>query len=96
MNSSPTKMGAALAVAALAAAGSTFMTAAHADPQYNADRAYCRSGDASEARDLCLKEAMAAQAERQRSSRGAERVHAERQASKPKAAPAPEKAASTP
>ena len=34
----------------------------HADDQYKADRAYCMSGSASEARGLCLKEAAAAQA----------------------------------
>ena len=39
---------------------------AQADEQYKEDRAYCMSGQASEARDLCLKEAAAAQAERQR------------------------------
>jgi hypothetical protein len=39
-----------------------------ADSQYQADRAYCMSSEAQESRTLCLKEAAAAQAERQRGS----------------------------
>jgi len=43
---------------------------AHADQQYQEDRTYCMSGQASEARDLCLKEAAAAEAERQQAGSG--------------------------
>jgi hypothetical protein len=60
--------------AALIATTTTFalgwVVPAHADEQYKEDRAYCMSGRASEPRDLCLKEAAAAQAERQRDSHG--------------------------
>jgi hypothetical protein len=52
-------------IAAIAAATLCAAIPAQADEQYRQDRAYCMSGQASEARDLCLKEAAAAQAERQ-------------------------------
>jgi len=55
-------------IAAIAAAALCAAIPAQADQQYKEDRAYCMSGQASEARDLCLKEAAAAQAERQRGS----------------------------
>jgi hypothetical protein len=87
-----TKMG------ALAAAAITVLapaTAAHADAQYKADGDYCMSGQASEARDLCLKEAAAADAERQKSSRPAPMPH-KRHSAKQEAAATPEKSASTP
>ena len=60
-----------LAFAATALAALAPVAAARADAQYQADRAYCTSGQASEARSLCLKEAAAAQAEREKSSRHA-------------------------
>jgi hypothetical protein len=68
MNYFGAKTGAAAVTAAVAAVGWAFIPAARADEQYKADRTYCMSGRASEARDLCLKEAAAAQAERQRGS----------------------------
>jgi hypothetical protein len=58
-----------LALIAAAVAALAPIAAAHADAQYQADRQYCMSGQASEARSLCLKEAAAAQAERQTTSR---------------------------
>ena len=58
-------------IAAIAAAALCASIPAQADQQYKEDRAYCMSGQASEARDLCLKEAAAAQAERQRHANGA-------------------------
>jgi hypothetical protein len=68
---------------------------AQADAQYKADRAYCMSGEASEARDLCLKEAAAAQAERQEGPHGAA-THNKHRSTKKDAAAAPERSASTP
>ena len=53
-------------IATIAAAALVAAIPAQADEQYREDRAYCMSGQASEARDLCLKEAAAAQADRQR------------------------------
>ena len=89
-----TKMGTCGAIAAVAAAGLSFIPAAHADALYKADRAYCMSGEATEARDLCLKEAAAAQADRQKGSHSAAMHHKHRSAKQ--AAPAvPEKSAST-
>jgi hypothetical protein len=86
------KMGAVAATAAVAAAGWAFLPAAHADEQYKADRAYCMSGEATEARDLCLKEAAAAQADRQRGSQ----PHRKHVSAKHDKASAPDKSASTP
>jgi hypothetical protein len=84
-----------IAAMAAAAAGLTFIAPAHADAQYKADRVYCMSGQASEARDLCLKEAAAAQADRQKGSHGAAMHH--KHYSVEKDAPAaPDKSASTP
>ena len=62
------KGAAAPVVTAIAAAGVAFALAAHADAQYKADRVYCTSGEASEARDVCLKEVAATQTDRQRGS----------------------------
>jgi hypothetical protein len=82
------------ATAAVVASGLAFVSAAHADEPYKADRAYCVSGEASEARNLCLKEAAAAQADRQRGSHGTtNRAHRK---SKSKSAASPEKSASSP
>jgi hypothetical protein len=59
---------------------------AHADQQYQEDRTYCMSGQASEARDLCLKEAAAAQADRQQAASGtSHRKHASARQSPEKA-----------
>lgn len=69
------KMGTVGATVAVAAAGLAFIAAAHADALYKADRAYCLSGMASQARELCLTEAAAAQAERQRNTHLTARVH---------------------
>ncbi|MDQ2737012.1 MAG: hypothetical protein M3Y55_18940 [Pseudomonadota bacterium] len=90
-----TTMGSVGAMVAVAAAGLAFIPTAHADAQYKADRAYCMSGEASEARDLCLKEAAAAQAERQEGPHGAVMHHKHRSVRKDAAA-APERSASTP
>lgn len=90
-----TTMGSVGAMAAVAAAGLAFIPRAHADAQYKADRAYCVSGEASEPRDLCLKEAAAAQAERQEDPHGAVMHHKHRSVKKAAAA-APERSASTP
>ena len=90
-----TKMGTVGAMAAVAAAGLSFIPAAHADALYKADRTYCMSGEAAEARDLCLKEAAAAQADRQKGSHSAGMHHKHRSA-KQEAPAAPEKSASTP
>ena len=90
-----TTMGSVGAMAAVAAAGLAFIPTAHADAQYKADRAYCMSGEASEARDLCLKEAAAAQAERQKGPHGAAMHHKHRSVKKDAAA-APEKSAIAP
>jgi len=68
-------------ITAIAAAALYATIPAHADPQYQQDRAYCMSGQASEARDLCLREAAAAQAERQHASRGTHAKHASAQQS---------------
>ena len=80
----------AIAAAALAPIG-----VVHADAQYKADRAYCLSGEASEARDLCLKEAAAAQADREK---GADRsaVHHKHRSEKQSAASPAAKGASNP
>jgi hypothetical protein len=94
MRSFRTKLGAAGAVTAVAAAGLGFVPAAHGDEQYRADRAYCMSGQASEARDLCLKEAAAAQADRQRGSHDA--THHGHRRAKSEATASPEKSASAP
>jgi hypothetical protein len=67
-----------LATVAVFTAAIAPVTAAHADAQYTADRAYCMSGRASEARDLCLKEAAAAQAERQKKATSASIRHRDR------------------
>ena len=75
-----TSIGSIGAMAAVAAAGLAFIPTAHADAQYKADRAYCISGEPSEARALCLKEAAAAQAERQKGSHGAAMHHKHRSA----------------
>ena len=90
-----TSIGSIEAMAAVAAAGLAFVPTAHADAQYKADRVYCISGEASEPRDLCLKEAAAAQAERQKGSHSAAMHHKHRSA-KQNAPAAPEKSASTP
>lgn len=89
-----TKMG-LLATAAAAIAALAPVTAAHADAQYKADRAYCMSGQASEPRDLCLKEAAAAQADRQHGSHSAV-VHRKHRSAKQEAPAATGKSASTP
>ena len=73
-----TTMGSVGALAAVTVAGLAFIPTAHADALYKADRAYCMSGEASQARDLCLKEAAAAQAERQRRPRDAAMNHKHR------------------
>jgi hypothetical protein len=83
------------AMAAVAAGGLGVVAPAHADAQYKADRAYCMSGNASEARDLCLKEAAAAQADRQKGSHEGATHQRHRSAGKGAAA-APDKSASTP
>jgi hypothetical protein len=83
---------AAMAAAALAAAA--FAPPAHADAQYKSDRAYCMSGQASEARDLCLKEAAAAQADRQRGSSGSQGTQHRQHGAKPGASGSPDKGAS--
>ncbi len=90
-----TTMGSVGSVAAVAAAGLAFIPTAHADAQYKAVRAYCMSGEASEARDLCLKEAAAAQAERQNAPHSAA-MHHKHPSVKKDAAAAPEKSASAP
>lgn len=89
-----TTMGSVGAIA-VAAAGLAFIPTAHADAQYKADRAYCMSGEASEDRDLCLKEAAAAQNERQKAPHRAAMHHKHRNAKQDPPA-APEKSASTP
>lgn len=82
-------------MAAVAAAGFGVVAPAHADAQYKADRAYCMSGNASESRDLCLKEAAAAQADRQKGSHEGPTHHRHRGAGTGAAAAA-DKSASTP
>lgn len=51
-------------------AGLLCSTVATADPQYQADRAYCNSSGSQQPRALCLKEAIAAQSERGRDGSG--------------------------
>ena len=85
----------AAAMAAVTAAGLGVVAPAHADAQYKADRAYCMSGSASESRDLCLKEAAAAQADRQKGSHERATHHRDRGAGRGAAAAA-DKSASTP
>ena len=64
-------------IATIAAAALVAAIPAQADEQYREDRGYCMSGQASEARDLCLTEAAAAQAERQRGAQAmSHRKHA--------------------
>jgi len=63
LNTTKRRVAAAVGVAA---AGLAFIAPACGDAQYKVDRTYCMSGEASEARDLCLNEAAAAQAERQK------------------------------
>jgi len=84
-----------VATVVAATAGVAAFTVAHADVQYKADRTYCMSGAASEARDLCLKEAAAAQAERQRGSHPAA-AHPTHRSAKQAAPAASEKSASSP
>ncbi|MDQ2762181.1 MAG: hypothetical protein M3Y22_01380 [Pseudomonadota bacterium] len=52
------------ALALLALAGLAAAAPAFADQLYQADRAYCMGGEATEARSLCLKEAAAALSDR--------------------------------
>ena len=69
------------ALALLALAGLAAAAPAFADQLYQADRAYCMRGEATEARSLCLKEAAAALADRQRTAqRGPAKRHAKHQA----------------
>lgn len=89
------KMASMAPIAAVAAVTLAFSAPAHADAQYKADRAYCMSGQASEARALCLKEAAAAQADRQHGSHSAA-MHLKHRSAKKEAPAAPDKSASTP
>ena len=67
------------ALALVALAGLAAAAPALADRLYDADRAYCMRGEATEARSLCLKEAAAALADRQRKSQGAHERHVKHQ-----------------
>ena len=87
LNTTKRRVAAAVGVAA---AGLAFIAPAYGDAQYKADRKYCMSGEAAEARDLCLKEAAAAQAERQKGLHRAVTHHKRRSLSKAAAA-APQK-----
>jgi hypothetical protein len=89
------RTGTILTTAVITAAGLGFVPSANADEQYKADRAYCMSGSAAEDRDLCLKEAAAAQAQRQRESSPPQKVHRKKEASKKDAAEPVKKNAST-
>ena len=70
----------AIQIAIVCAACFAAASPARADAQYKADRAYCMSGQASETRDLCLKEAAAAQADRQKDLQGTALRHKSRSA----------------
>ena len=79
-----------LALAGIAAAAPAF-----ADQLYEADRAYCMRGEATEARSLCLKEAEAALADRQGKARASGKHHTKQRAGSETSAKSADRAAST-
>ena len=83
------------AMVLLALAGLVATAPAFADQSYESDRAYCMGGKATEPRDLCLKEAKAALADRQGKSHGGSKRHAKHHAASKTAVPA-QKSASAP
>jgi hypothetical protein len=80
----------------LALAGIAAAIPAFADPLYEADRAYCMRGEATEARSLCLKEAAAALADRQGKAHASGKRHTTHQAGSETKVQSADKPASTP
>ena len=81
----------------LALAGAAAVAPASADQLYQADRANCMRGEATEAQLLCLIEAAAAMADRERGAQGGSaRRHMSRRTAMPSNAAPAEKVSSAP